>query len=48
MFEEQGISKPVNLYVMFDKSASMAGNKWESAKAGLGALRPAGGKHLSC
>jgi Mg-chelatase subunit ChlD len=37
-FEEQGISKPVNLYVMFDKSASMAGNKWESAKAGLGAF----------
>ncbi|MBW2458734.1 MAG: VWA domain-containing protein, partial [Deltaproteobacteria bacterium] len=37
-FEEQGVSKPVNLYVLFDKSNSMAGNKWESAKAGLGAF----------
>jgi hypothetical protein len=37
-FEEQAVSKPVNLYVLFDKSNSMAGNKWESAKAGLGAF----------
>src|SRR5690606_32395878 len=27
-----------NLYVMFDKSGSMAGNKWEAAKTGLGAF----------
>lgn len=34
-FEEQAVSKPVNLYVVFDKSSSMAGNKWDSAKAGM-------------
>lgn len=37
-FEEQAVSKPVNLYIMFDKSSSMAGSKWDSAKAGLGAF----------
>lgn len=36
--EHQAVSKPVNLYVMFDKSSSMAGNKWEAAKTGLGAF----------
>ncbi len=30
--------KPVNLYVMFDKSSSMAGPKWDAAKTGLGAF----------
>lgn len=35
LFEEQGLTKPVNLYIMFDKSSSMAGDKWDSAKAGL-------------
>ncbi len=35
LYEHQAISKPVNLYIMFDKSSSMAGNKWAAAKAGL-------------
>lgn len=34
-FIEQATSKPVNLYIMFDKSSSMVGSKWDSAKAGL-------------
>jgi hypothetical protein len=34
-FVEQATSKPVNLYIMFDKSSSMVGPKWDSAKAGL-------------
>ncbi|MBI4706291.1 MAG: VWA domain-containing protein [Deltaproteobacteria bacterium] len=29
---------PLSLYVMLDKSASMSGNKWEAAKAGLKAF----------
>ena len=36
--EHQAVSKPVNLYIMFDKSSSMAGNKWEAAKTGLAAF----------
>lgn len=36
--EHQAVSKPVNLYIMFDKSNSMAGNKWEAAKTGLAAF----------
>lgn len=35
---EQGVSTPVNLYIMFDKSSSQVGTKWDSAKAGLGAF----------
>jgi hypothetical protein len=38
LYEEQAVSKPVSLYVMFDKSSSMAGSKWTAAKAGLGAF----------
>lgn len=38
LYEEKAIIKPLNLYIMFDKSSSMAGNKWEAAKAGLGAF----------
>lgn len=38
LYEEQGITKPVNLYIMFDKSSSMAGDKWLSAEAGLRAF----------
>lgn len=38
LYEEQGITKPVNLYIMFDKSSSMAGDKWQSAQAGLEAF----------
>ena len=32
---EQALAIPLNLYVMLDKSQSMAGDKWEGAKAGL-------------
>ena len=38
LYEHQAVSKPVNLYIMFDKSNSMAGNKWDAAKAGLTAF----------
>lgn len=34
-YEHTEVHKPVNLYVMFDKSSSMAGSKWEDAKTGL-------------
>jgi hypothetical protein len=36
-FEEAATLKPVNLYVMFDKSSSMA-SKWEATKTGLAAF----------
>jgi Mg-chelatase subunit ChlD len=36
LITEQATSAPVNLYIALDKSSSMAGNKWTSAKAGLG------------
>lgn len=35
---EEAISVPLNLYIMMDKSSSMHGDKWESAKAGLTAF----------
>ncbi|MCC6527357.1 MAG: VWA domain-containing protein [Polyangiaceae bacterium] len=35
VYEETPQNRPVNLYVMFDKSSSMFGDKWNSAKAGL-------------
>jgi hypothetical protein len=35
---EQGVSTPTNLYIMFDKSSSQTGAKWDSAKAGLDAF----------
>lgn len=35
---EEAISVPVNLYIMLDKSQSMVGDKWTSAKAGLTAF----------
>lgn len=35
---EQAKDTPLNLYVTFDKSQSMAGTKWNSAKAGLNAF----------
>ena len=38
LITEQAKSTPLNLYVMFDKSSSMAGSKWNSAKLGLGAF----------
>lgn len=34
-YEHTEVHRPVNLYVMFDKSSSMAGAKWEDAKTGL-------------
>ena len=37
-YEHQAVTKPVNLYIMFDKSSSMAGSKWTAAKAGLAAF----------
>lgn len=38
LYEEDGIVKPLNLYIMFDKSSSMAGSKWDAAEAGLAAF----------
>jgi hypothetical protein len=33
---EEATFSPVDLFIMFDKSSSMAGTKWNAAKAGLG------------
>ena len=35
---DEGIRTPLNLYIMFDKSSSMVGTKWDSAKLGLAAF----------
>lgn len=35
---EKATSTPLNLYIAFDKSSSMVGNKWDSARAGLDAF----------
>jgi hypothetical protein len=35
---EEAISLPLNLYMMMDKSSSMVGDKWDSAKVGLTAF----------
>ena len=35
---EQGKSTPLNLFIMFDKSSSQVGDKWDAAKAGLAAF----------
>lgn len=35
---EEAITVPLNLYIMMDKSSSMVGDKWTSAKAGLSAF----------
>jgi hypothetical protein len=37
LYQHTEVHKPVNLYVMFDKSSSMAGTKWTDAKTGLSA-----------
>lgn len=42
-YEHTEVHKPVNLYVIFDKSSSMAGSKWEDAKTGLSAYVDAPG-----
>ncbi len=38
LFEEEAVIKPLNLYIVYDKSSSMAGAKWDAAKAGLAAF----------
>ncbi|WP_437620729.1 vWA domain-containing protein [Sorangium sp. So ce1151] len=35
---EEAIAVPLNLYIMMDKSSSMVGDKWDSAKVGLTAF----------
>lgn len=35
---QEAISVPLNLYIMMDKSSSMVGTKWDSAKVGLTAF----------
>ncbi|WP_044244076.1 vWA domain-containing protein [Chondromyces apiculatus] len=35
---EEAVSVPLNLYILLDKSSSMAGDKWASAKVGLTAF----------
>ncbi len=37
-YSEQATGKPVNLYIMYDKSVSMAGSKWTSAQLGMSAF----------
>ena len=34
--KEEATYSPVDMFIMFDKSSSMAGTKWNAAKAGLG------------
>jgi hypothetical protein len=38
LITEEAKGTPLNLYIAFDKSQSMAGTKWNSAKAGLSAF----------
>lgn len=38
MVTQEAISAPLNLYILMDKSSSMAGTKWDSAKVGLTAF----------
>ena len=38
LYELAAEARPVNLFILFDRSSSMFGSKWESAKAGLGAF----------
>jgi hypothetical protein len=38
LITEQAKSTPLDLYIAFDRSSSMAGNKWDSAKLGLTAF----------
>ena len=38
LYEEEAVLKPLNLYLLVDKSSSMAGNKWSAATAGLAAF----------
>ncbi|NUP04677.1 MAG: VWA domain-containing protein [Polyangiaceae bacterium] len=36
--DQQAVARPLNLYIMLDRSSSMAGSKWDAAKAGLEAF----------
>lgn len=38
LIQKQAEATPLHLYVMMDKSSSMAGSKWDAAKAGLEAF----------
>lgn len=38
VLEEEATARPLNLYIVYDKSSSMAGSKWDNAKAGLAAF----------
>ena len=38
LITEQAKSTPLDLYIAFDRSSSMVGNKWDSAKIGLSAF----------
>ena len=38
LYEHEAVSLPVNLYIMFDRSSSMVGDKWDNAKLGLKAF----------
>jgi hypothetical protein len=38
LYEHQAVALPVNLYIMFDRSSSMLGAKWDSATTGLKAF----------
>jgi hypothetical protein len=38
LYQHTEVHKPLNLYIMFDKSSSMAGTKWTAAQAGLSAF----------
>ena len=38
LYELTAVEKPVNLFVLMDRSSSMAGGKWDSAEKGLAAF----------
>ena len=38
LITEEAKSTPLDLYIVFDRSSSMVGNKWDSAKIGLAAF----------
>jgi hypothetical protein len=38
LITEEARSTPLDIYIAFDRSSSMAGNKWDSAKLGLAAF----------
>ena len=38
VLEEEATARPLNLYIVYDKSSSMVGSKWDNAKLGLTAF----------